>query len=52
MPVGIRKETFLAEFLLRFRRIPNPLCAADNTLLFFNDGKKAFLKLASALKEV
>ena len=32
-------------------RIPNPLFSADNTPMLFNDGKKAFLELASALKE-
>ena len=34
-----------------FAGIPNPLFAADNTLMFFNDGKKAFLELISAVKE-
>ena len=34
-----------------FAGIPNPLFAADNTLMFFNDGKKAFLELIAALKE-
>ncbi len=35
-----------------FAGIPNPLFAADNTLMFFNDGKKAFLELISAVKEL
>lgn len=35
-----------------FAGIPNPLFAADNTLMFFGDGKKAFLEMVSALKEV
>ncbi len=34
-----------------FAGIPNPLFAADNTLMFFSDGKKAFLDLVAAVKE-
>ncbi len=34
-----------------FAGIPNPLFAADNTLMFFSDGKKAMLELLTALKE-
>ena len=34
-----------------FAGIPNPLFAADNTLMMFGDGKKAFLELMTALKE-
>ena len=34
-----------------FAGIPNPLFAADNTLMFFNDGKKAILDLLAACKE-
>jgi NAD(P) transhydrogenase subunit beta len=34
-----------------FAGIPNPLFAADNTLMFFSDGKKAVLDLLAALKE-
>ncbi len=34
-----------------FAGIPNPLFAADNTLMYFGDGKKAVLDLISALKE-
>ena len=34
-----------------FAGIPNPLFAADNTLMFFGDGKKAILDLVAALKE-
>jgi len=34
-----------------FAGIPNPLFAADNTLMFFSDGKKAILDLIAALKE-
>ncbi len=34
-----------------FAGIPNPLFAADNTLMLFGDGKKAMLELLSALKE-
>jgi NAD(P) transhydrogenase subunit beta len=34
-----------------FAGIPNPLFAADNVLMFFNDGKKAFLDLIAAVKE-
>lgn len=34
-----------------FAGIPNPLFAADNTLMLFGDGKKAILELVSALKE-
>ncbi len=34
-----------------FAGIPNPLFAADNTLMLFGDGKKAVLDLVAALKE-
>jgi NAD(P) transhydrogenase subunit beta len=34
-----------------FAGIPNPLFAADNTLMYFGDGKKAVLDLINALKE-
>ncbi|MFQ5490798.1 MAG: NAD(P)(+) transhydrogenase (Re/Si-specific) subunit beta, partial [Phycisphaerae bacterium] len=34
-----------------FAGIPNPLFAADNCLMFFNDGKKAFNELIQAVKE-
>ncbi len=34
-----------------FAGIPNPLFAMDNTLMFFNDGKKAVLELIQAVKE-
>jgi NAD(P) transhydrogenase subunit beta len=34
-----------------FAGIPNPLFAAENTLMFFSDGKKAMLELLAALKE-
>jgi len=34
-----------------FAGIPNPLFALDNTLMFFNDGKKAILDIISAVKE-
>lgn len=34
-----------------FAGIPNPLFAMDNTLMFFSDGKKAFLDLIAAVKE-
>jgi NAD(P) transhydrogenase subunit beta len=33
-----------------FAGIPNPLFAADNTLMLFGDGKKALLDLVAALK--
>ena len=33
-----------------FAGVPNPLFAADNTLMMFGDGKKAVLELISALK--
>ncbi len=33
-----------------FAGIPNPLFAADNTLMLFGDGKKAILELVAALK--
>jgi NAD(P) transhydrogenase subunit beta len=32
-----------------FAGIPNPLFAADNTLMFFGDGKKAVEELTSVL---
>jgi len=35
-----------------FAGIPNPLFAADNTLMFFGDGKKAILDLIGAVKEM
>jgi len=35
-----------------FAGIPNPLFAQDNTLMFFNDGKKAFTELIAAVKEL
>lgn len=34
-----------------FAGIPNPLFAADNTLMMFGDGKKALLELIAAVKE-
>ena len=34
-----------------FAGIPNPLFAADNTLMYFGDGKKAMLDLVAAMKE-
>jgi len=34
-----------------FAGIPNPLFAMDHTLMFFNDGKKAFNELIAAVKE-
>ena len=35
-----------------FAGIPNPLFAADNTLMFFRDGKQAMLELISAIKDL
>jgi NAD(P) transhydrogenase subunit beta len=34
-----------------FAGIPNPLFAADNTLMYFADGKKAVLDLTAALHQ-
>ena len=34
-----------------FAGIPNPLFAADNTLMLFGDGKKALLEMIAGLKE-
>jgi NAD(P) transhydrogenase subunit beta len=34
-----------------FAGIPNPLFAADNTVMLFGDGKKALLELIAAVKE-
>ncbi len=34
-----------------FAGIPNPLFAHDNTMMFFSDGKKAFLEIIEAVKE-
>jgi NAD(P) transhydrogenase subunit beta len=34
-----------------FAGIPNPLFAADKTLMFFEDGKKAIVDLVAAVKE-
>ena len=35
-----------------FAGIPNPLFAADNTLMYFGDGKQAILDMMTALKQV
>ncbi len=35
-----------------FAKIPNPLFAADNTLMFFEDGKKAVVDITAALKDL
>ncbi|MCX8071033.1 MAG: NAD(P)(+) transhydrogenase (Re/Si-specific) subunit beta [Candidatus Binatia bacterium] len=35
-----------------FAGVPNPLFAADNTLMYFADGKKAILDLINALKDL
>lgn len=35
-----------------FAGIPNPLFAADNTLMYFADGKKAILDLINAVKDL
>jgi NAD(P) transhydrogenase subunit beta len=35
-----------------FAGIPNPLFAADNTMMFFSDGKEAVVDLIAALKEL
>lgn len=35
-----------------FAGIPNSLFAAENTLMFFNDGKKAMLELTAAVKDL
>ena len=34
-----------------FAGIPNPLFAADNTLMYFADGKKAILDLTAAMQK-
>jgi NAD(P) transhydrogenase subunit beta len=34
-----------------FAGIPNPLFAADNTIMYFGDGKKAVLDLIAAIQE-
>ena len=34
-----------------FAQIPNPLFAAENTLMLFGDGQQAVLDIVSALKE-
>ncbi|PKN29983.1 MAG: NAD synthetase [Deltaproteobacteria bacterium HGW-Deltaproteobacteria-21] len=34
-----------------FSGVPNPLFAADNTLMYYGDGKEAILNLIAALKE-
>ena len=34
-----------------FAGIPNPLFAAENTLMYFGDGKQALLELIAAIKE-
>ncbi len=34
-----------------FAGIPNPLFALENSLMFFNDGKKAFIEIIEAVKE-
>jgi NAD(P) transhydrogenase subunit beta len=35
-----------------FAGIPNPLFAMDSTQMFFNDGKKAFVEIIEAVKDV
>ena len=35
-----------------FAGIPNPLFAEDKTLMFFSDGKKAFMELIAAVKDL
>ena len=35
-----------------FAKIPNPLFAADNALMYFEDGKKAVIEIAEAVKEL
>jgi NAD(P) transhydrogenase subunit beta len=35
-----------------FAGIPNPLFAADNTLMYFGDGKQAILDVLAAMKEM
>ena len=35
-----------------FAGIPNPLFAAENSLMFFNDGQKAILEIVGAMKEL
>ncbi len=35
-----------------FAKIPNPLFAAPNTLMFFGDGQKTVLEIARAIKEL
>jgi NAD(P) transhydrogenase subunit beta len=34
-----------------FAGIPNPLFAADNTLMLYGDGKKAIVEITKALQE-
>ena len=63
MIVGVPRETFPGErraALVQsprcslspgFAGIPNPLFAADNTLMLFGDGKQAVLALIAAVKE-
>jgi NAD(P) transhydrogenase subunit beta len=35
-----------------FAGIPNPLFAAENALMFFNDGQKAILDIITSVKEL
>jgi NAD(P) transhydrogenase subunit beta len=35
-----------------FAKVPNPLFAADNTLMFFSDGKQALIDIQDGLKEL
>ena len=35
-----------------YAKIPNPLFAADNSLMFFGDAKKAMQEVSTALKEL
>ena len=46
MIIGVPDATYTG-----FAEVPNPLFAADNTLMLFVDGKKAILELIAALKE-
>jgi NAD(P) transhydrogenase subunit beta len=35
-----------------FAKVPNPLFAGDNSLMYFGDGKKALIEIQDALKEL
>ena len=48
---GVTAAALLESLSPGFAGIPNPLFAADNTLMFFSDAQKAALEIIAAIKE-